>query len=102
MNDLVKQLAEQAQIQMVSEARLQEFAELIVEECTKVMLTWKSEPFPFDPEFASRLLLEHFNIKSKWYKNIKAGSDIHSGDGGYQLGTQEAYEEFVKQRNRSA
>jgi hypothetical protein len=33
--------------------------------------------------------------------NIKAGSDIHAGDGGYSEGTQEAYEEFVKARNQS-
>ncbi len=34
-------------------------------------------------------------------KNIKAGADIHAGDGGYRLGTQEEYEAFVKGRNRS-
>ena len=33
--------------------------------------------------------------------NIKAGSDIHAGDGGYSLGTQEQYDEFVKGRNQS-
>lgn len=32
---------------------------------------------------------------------IKAGADIHAGDGGYSLGTQEAHDEFVKNRNRS-
>ena len=31
---------------------------------------------------------------------IKAGAEIHAGDGGYSLGTQAAYEEFVKQRNK--
>jgi hypothetical protein len=34
-------------------------------------------------------------------ENIKAGSDIHSGDGGYSLGTKEDYDEFVKGRNQS-
>jgi hypothetical protein len=34
-------------------------------------------------------------------ENIKAGADIHAGDGGYQLGTQEEYDEFVKKRNQS-
>jgi hypothetical protein len=34
-------------------------------------------------------------------ENIKAGSDIHAGDGGYSLGTQEKYDEFVKGRNQS-
>ena len=33
--------------------------------------------------------------------NIKAGADIHAGDGGYSLGTQEKYNEFVKGRNQS-
>jgi hypothetical protein len=34
-------------------------------------------------------------------KNIKAGADIHAGDGGYSLGTQKKYNEFVKGRNQS-
>lgn len=33
--------------------------------------------------------------------NIKAGADIHSGDGGYSVGTKEKYDEFVKGRNQS-
>jgi hypothetical protein len=33
--------------------------------------------------------------------NIKAGADIHAGDGGYSIGTQEKYDEFVKGRNQS-
>lgn len=33
--------------------------------------------------------------------NIKAGADIHSGDGGYSEGTTEDYQEFVKIRNKS-
>lgn len=32
---------------------------------------------------------------------IKAGAEIHAGDGGYSIGTREKYEEFVKVRNRS-
>ena len=34
-------------------------------------------------------------------ENIKAGADIHAGDGGYSEGTQEKYDEFVKTRNHS-
>ena len=34
-------------------------------------------------------------------ENIKAGSDIHAGDGGYSVGTQEKYDEFAKGRNQS-
>lgn len=34
-------------------------------------------------------------------ENIKAGADIHAGDGGYSIGTQEKYDAFVKIRNES-
>lgn len=34
-------------------------------------------------------------------ENIKAGADIHAGDGGYSEGTKEGYEAFVKARNAS-
>jgi hypothetical protein len=33
--------------------------------------------------------------------NIKAGADIHAGDGGYGIGTKEKYDEFVRKRNMS-
>ena len=39
------------------------FCELIVAECANEILKWKSEPFPFDPEFAAKLLKDHFGIK---------------------------------------
>jgi len=32
-------------------------------------------------------------------EQIKAGAEIHAGDGGYSEGTREAYEAFVKERN---
>ena len=35
------------------------------------------------------------------YTIVKAGADIHAGDGGYNIGTQEKYDEFVKVRNKS-
>lgn len=34
-------------------------------------------------------------------ENLKAGADIHAGDGGYSVGTKEKYDEFVKVRNES-
>ena len=34
-------------------------------------------------------------------ERIKAGSDIHAGDGGYGIGTKENYDAFVKVRNKS-
>ena len=33
--------------------------------------------------------------------NIKTGADIHAGDGGYSIGTEEKYNEFAKGRNQS-
>jgi hypothetical protein len=33
--------------------------------------------------------------------NIKIGADLHAGDGGYSIGTQEKYDEFAKGRNQS-
>jgi len=35
------------------------------------------------------------------FPKIQAGADIHAGDGGYSIGTQEKYEEFAKARNKS-
>ena len=32
-------------------------------------------------------------------KNIKAGAEIHAGDGGYEIGTKAGYEAFVEIRN---
>jgi hypothetical protein len=31
--------------------------------------------------------------------NIKAGADIHAGDGGYSIGTEKGYEHICKQRS---
>ena len=44
-------------------AQLNRFAELIVKECANEILKWKSEPFPYDPEFGAKLIKEHFGIK---------------------------------------
>lgn len=34
------------------------------------------------------------------FPNIQVGADINAGDGGYSIGTEEAYKEFVKNRNK--
>ena len=39
------------------------FCELIVQECANEILKWKSEPFPYDPEFGAKLIKDHFGIK---------------------------------------
>ena len=41
----------------------QRLAELIVQECVNVILEWKSEPFPFDPEFAAKQIQKHFGVQ---------------------------------------
>ena len=51
-------------------------------------------------------LKERKRAESETYRRsimnkIKAGADIHAGDGGYQIGTLEAYEEFNAKRNES-
>ena len=35
------------------------------------------------------------------FPNIKAGADIHAGDGGYSIGTPEAHAAFVAKREES-
>lgn len=34
-------------------------------------------------------------------ERLKAGADIHSGDGGYSIGNKEDHDRFVENRNRS-
>ena len=41
---------------------INKFAELIVKECTEVLLKWKGEPFPFDEDLAASLIKEHFEV----------------------------------------
>ena len=66
MNERIKELATQARLLTgwpVGEVEYQKFAELIVKECANEILKWKSEPFPYDPEFGAKLIKEHFGIK---------------------------------------
>lgn len=46
-----------------SEKALDVFVKEIVQECSKVILNWKQEPFPFDEKLAVSLIKEHFEIK---------------------------------------
>jgi hypothetical protein len=41
----------------------EKFAKLIVQECANEILKWKSEPFPYDPEFGAKLIKDHFGIE---------------------------------------
>ena len=60
----IKQLARQAGFELnPANFDHEKFAELIVKECANEILKWKSEPFPYDPEFGAKLIKEHFGIK---------------------------------------
>jgi hypothetical protein len=71
MNQRIKELEDQAsQYASRETTNLDEwefifrkkFAELIVAECIDVLLEWKKEPFPLDPDFAASLIKEHFEV----------------------------------------
>jgi hypothetical protein len=77
MNERIKSLIERAEYQAgkypgsdwevyVEPSREQifeKFAELIVLEAANEILKWKSEPFPYDPEFGARLIKQHFGVR---------------------------------------
>ena len=64
MNKLLTEIAVKAQVEhCISHVRLQEFAELIVQECANELLKWNSEPFPLDAESAARIIKTHFDMK---------------------------------------
>jgi len=64
MNERIRLLAEQATSYIDPSANdgvcwhfdKEKFAELIVKECANEILKWKSEPFPYDPEFGAKLI----------------------------------------------
>ena len=67
MNERIQALAEQSGLEYNFDPMLwskyEKFDEWIVRECADVILQWKSEPFPMDPEFAARLIKEHFGVE---------------------------------------
>lgn len=64
MNEKFKDIATKAQLEhCVSHVRLQEFGELIVQECANELLKWNREPFPLDAESAARIIKTHFGMK---------------------------------------
>ena len=71
MNERIKELAEQAGF-MDSwfsesgddcEKEIKKLTELIIKECSEVILKWKKEPFPFDEDTAVSIIHEHFGIE---------------------------------------
>ena len=64
-NDRIQKLVEEAGFYMTEKngQSLAEFARLVVLECAGVVSSWKSEPFPYDPEFGARLIKDHFGVE---------------------------------------
>jgi len=68
MNERIKELAEQAVAAVQNRPNgtcdmnqyNEKLIELFIDECAEVLLKWKNEPFPFDPNFAVLLIKEHF------------------------------------------
>lgn len=46
-----------------SEKALKVFVDEVVGECSKVILEWEKEPFPFDEKLAVSLIKEHFGVE---------------------------------------
>ena len=71
MDERIKELAEQAGF-MDSwfsesgddcEKEIKKLTELIIKECSDVILQWKKEPFPFDEDTAVSIIHEHFGLE---------------------------------------
>jgi hypothetical protein len=109
MNERIRQLVGQAkfmaeesinkQISANTElnAFAEKFAELIVQECAKIA---NAGIDPAESHLIGDDILQHFGVEEQTnLNNIIAGAEVMSGDGGYKIGTIEAYQEFVKKRN---
>ena len=90
MNEQLRQLMLEAGYAAPELAgRANKLAKLIINECADIAMR--------EDHDLAECIKRHFVIMD----NIKAGSDINAGDGGYSIGTQEKYDEFVKGRNQS-
>ena len=73
MNAKIKQFAElsksfkttivDGQMQSVLMIDPERFASMVINECADVLIKWKDEPFPYDPEFGARLIKQHFGVE---------------------------------------
>ena len=63
MNERIEELAEQCYEDNNTQIDVYKFAELIIKECSEVILKWKKEPFPFDEDTAVSIIHEHFGIE---------------------------------------
>jgi DNA-binding FadR family transcriptional regulator len=98
MNERIKELILEAgfpkfdKMYVVSDGEeLVKFAELIVRECCQKLENDGMVEVAME-------MKEHFGVNEE-IENLKAGAEIHAGDKGYSIGTQEGYDEFMKKRN---
>jgi hypothetical protein len=68
MNQRIKELMKEAGTDVSGKwmniDNVEKYTELLIKECSGVLLKWKNEPFPFDEDVAASLIKEHFDIKS--------------------------------------
>jgi hypothetical protein len=106
MNEQIKELAVKAGMRTGQELTifasgdgvgksmfLEKFAELIVQECALTAALMEHG----GRKNIGAAILDRFEIPIN--SNVLAGAEQMAGDGGYQIGTKEAYDEFVKKRN---
>lgn len=64
MNSVILKLKQQSGTENIPEQeKINQLIELIIKESCNALISWKSEPFPFDEDIAVRLIKEHFGIK---------------------------------------
>ena len=102
MNERIRLLAAQAGLKIPVDAEynghiyrhaLEKFAGLIVRECALTAALMEHH----ERKNIGAAILDRFEIPVD--SNVIAGAEQMAGDGGYQIGTKEAYEAFVKKRN---
>jgi len=75
MNERIQELAEQAGVLKEYsfvrgatvwkiDSSIEKFAELIVQECTRIFEECRYDPFPFDEDYAILLLKTHFGVNN--------------------------------------
>jgi hypothetical protein len=70
MNNRIQELAEQCYEDNSTQIDVNKFAELLIQDCCKVIQEWKKEPFPFDEDLAVELIHQNFGLELP-PKNIK-------------------------------
>lgn len=67
MNERIKELIKEAGTDISGKwmytSNVEKYTELVVNELVDVVLEWKSEPFPLDPDFAAKIIKDHFGVK---------------------------------------